>query len=864
MLSSWGKSDGAGRSKDGSGEDARKDQDRQEYDWYNEWQKRHAESLKHFEEFKKMVDHDPFGAIFGRREFNRKEQQSTKAASRTASNDANRPAQRSANVGAKTSETKRAKLSPDQPLSSEITSGSDNSNDFIIDPITMRKIFKKQSPPPLQAAPSKDGPSTRSKPFDIPVKPYRAPRESPGAVEYKDNVHPAIRKLETGGQNWLVQEGFNTAPRSSDTAKTQAPYTEGQIAGVLKLSLHKPNFERPRKTPLSTPSKIETALERQSRKARCAAAEIKKDRPGLTYDPEDTKTEDIDLLTASDIRASAGRVRMTQETPQQKQERRKALESDYEKRPDYLEKQLESEIAANNERSEVELMQELESIAKDVRKRDAAKSAHEQEINAQKAAMEAHEAGRSRIEQTDVKASGQSIQPGEGDMASNVHEFASRGRWYKQKAPHASSGAEHRLQKASKDRALVREIRDIYEDSYGTIDTSHRQQTAKQLENASDYPADAYPGTLYEQPWSANVLNDHPETDSQAIAPAIQKSGPLDQHQTQDFQGLSLIGKLFSELRENQTLLQNYQSELRKIPTEDESNNLFQRLKAHEQRLMHTLKAAQSLIKDAATISSNTKTGAASEIAPSVKEEPASIPTTPVKQDLTSEEARPASSIVYKILAYDPSTKKVSTTKTSTLAEPLSEKSLSFSEALSGLENPAKFLPHFAALQNAEYEIAAGGPNFLVFKKSHQISARAELEEPTLEACEPSSDAPIRYANPIDGTTTQTGNFASPTGFVNYDLPYPMDEPLADPPPAPKAQSWKSKPRDKIRRQEDVFSGSSRRPSQSPHEHHRIKAKTKHRRSTRRRRTFKRMFLVGLLTAGGCYAVGAASEFLRM
>ena len=151
-----------------------------------------------------------------------------------------------------------------------------------------------------------------------------------------------------------------------------------------------------------------------------------------------------------------------------------------------------------------------------------------------------------------------------------------------------------------------------------------------------------------------------------------------------------------------------------------------------------------------------------------------------------------------------------------------------------------------------------------MFKKRHQVCPKAELEESSSETSEPSSDAPIRYANPIDGTTTQTGNFASPTGFVNYDLPYPIDEPLNDPPPAPKSNTWKSKPKDKIRRQEDVFSGSSRRPRQNQHDHHRIKAKTKHRRPTRRRRTIKRMFLVGLLTAGGCYAVGVASEYLRM
>lgn len=132
--------------------------------------------------------------------------------------------------------------------------------------------------------------------------------------------------------------------------------------------------------------------------------------------------------------------------------------------------------------------------------------------------------------------------------------------------------------------------------------------------------------------------------------------------------------------------------------------------------------------------------------------------------------------------------------------------------------------------------------------------------EPETSGVEP----PFRYANPIDGTTTQTGNFASPTGFVNYDPPYPALEPLDDPPPIPKSRDWKSGPQHKVHRQEDVFSGSSRRSWQDQRGHHRAKANKKHRRAAHERGTFKRMVLVGLLTAGGCYAVGVASEILRM
>ena len=67
LLSSWGRSNDPSRNGEGRSKNVRKDDQNHEYDWYGEWQRRHAESLKHFEEFKKMIDEDPYGALFGRR-----------------------------------------------------------------------------------------------------------------------------------------------------------------------------------------------------------------------------------------------------------------------------------------------------------------------------------------------------------------------------------------------------------------------------------------------------------------------------------------------------------------------------------------------------------------------------------------------------------------------------------------------------------------------------------------------------------------------------------------------------------------------------------------------------------------------------
>lgn len=397
----------------------------------------------------------------------------------------------------------------------------------------MRKIPKKISQSPSQQTPFSNKVYTPTNSLKIPVKPYRAPEKASKVTKPTNYTHPTIQKLEKEGQNWLSQEGFGVAPRLANIPTQSSP---------LK------------------PSKIESALERHTYNGRApvVAETDKPSRAALAYDPVESKAEDVDLLTASDIRASAGRLSKTvKEAPKEKEERREALEKDYLKSSKNLDKRLEAEISTRREQSEKEMVKELESIAKDVLKRDVLSKTHEEEVKAQKAAMEAHEVRSIDNKPSPSRSPGHGIHPGEGDMALNVHEFGGRDRWYKRKAPHASIDSEQKLLQASKDTAFVREIRDIYEDAYGIIDTEHRQQTTTQPVEVSDYPGDACPGTLYDQPWSANVLNDHPVIDSHGSV-ATQVSGPQPNREQQTIQVLTLIGKLFDELRENQAFLRGY------------------------------------------------------------------------------------------------------------------------------------------------------------------------------------------------------------------------------------------------------------------------------------------------------------------
>ncbi|ODA81060.1 hypothetical protein RJ55_04022 [Drechmeria coniospora] len=106
--------------------------------------------------------------------------------------------------------------------------------------------------------------------------------------------------------------------------------------------------------------------------------------------------------------------------------------------------------------------------------------------------------------------------------------------------------------------------------------------------------------------------------------------------------------------------------------------------------------------------------------------------------------------VLYKVLAYDSSTQSVRIGETTSSVA--AESSESPSEVLLRLSNPSKFLPYFSSLEEQGYEMTSGGGDVLVFRKT-RAARRSSV-------------------NPIDMMGSPvTGNFASPTGFVNYDGP---------------------------------------------------------------------------------------------
>ena len=868
LLSSWGK----WGIRETSLKDRCKSNEQHDYDWYNDHQRRIEENLKRFEEIKRRIDSDPFGMVFGRRlkelyppkwrlsseSLGAKAADSASSSSVAAEKDcADKSVTKSQEASNKRAETEQCYSN----MTGQDPSLSPSSFEYDIDPISMRKVLKR----PLARGQTSSGTrENMDEGVNIPVKPFMTASSTTLSQDQtaplKDKVSKAsLDKIPTSPQvntiptsqadgnvqDWLAQEGFGSKNQAASMA-IAPPETK------LQTSTTEPKFSSLR---------IESALDRH------LASRTPPTRSKLQYDPKENKTEDIDLLRASDVRASSGlRGRTPKETAEEQQGRRNRLAADYKNRVQDLERQFAEEIGAlKGKQEEINGATDIPNTSKQMsQERVGALSSEStlQESNKQQAISQTYENTDNGDKPAQKIPTVQNLgaqptvaqwaQPGEGDMASNVHEFANRDRWYKKKAPHAMEQSEPRVIQAAKDRALVREIRGIYEDTYGVIDTKHRQ-SANDLPEAGAVEHDSRP-VLVSDKLPQSGVNSY-TLDTQGLSSKSIQSELQEKNAPSNLEGMAMIQRLFEELHETQSLIQAHRLQLERISTTGESNNLLQSLTASEQRVLQTLKTAWGLLKTSTALSSRcTDENSSKDSPPKASSSTAGTAQSPGMAQQVSEH-------VYRIIAYDARTQQITTAKTTSLKGWPNEKPSTLSEALSNLTNPAKFVPYFASLDKLGYEILSGGTDILVFKKVRkEISSAVAVEDtPGLSA------TATRHTNPIDGTTTQTGNFASPTGFVNHDSVLPPSASELEGSEAPYSGQISSG--EKVRREEPVFSGSARTAWQDSYDQgpkYRAKVKSRLRRAARRKRTLRRMVWVGVWTAVCCYTVGLATEHLRV
>jgi len=524
---------------------------------------------------------------------------------------------------------------------------------------------------------------------------------------------------------------------------------------------------------------------------------------------------------------------------------------------------------------------------------------------------------------------------GEGDFCSNVAKYASSDKWYKQPAvPLPLKQTKHEMEKAeqtARDQALVKEVREIYEKEYGVIDALHRQKSAaKKLVTELDKLKSAQAVGVESNAELGEALAKH-------------EKGERYRFQSDDLE---------AELK---------QSEDKSRKGRMEAEVAAQEEKAHEALVPPEAPAkmrqiiAEQLLSDVHGRAATLKQENRSEVEKALR---TSAPTADSAPKLSTEveksaantqsNSTPLSSVpweeppVYKMLTYDPGNDTFSTiTTTSNFTG--NETPISVQQAFSQLYRPARFASAFAALQEDGYQVIHGTSNLLVFRKVQSPRVPSSDQPASVEHVDaslvdhglltPKENALAQEAanfydkyqakprshdltlsgmgkvNPIDGTTkaaegsVSTGNFASPTGFVNYD-PIDPSSVSASPtkaPKTPKPQTLlnhttgdidfdemmedadllenqgtarsnrynKDMHSRRVRREEPVFSGTRRghRSWQKRYERYldELEQARGSREKTKRRRggALKWALGAGLGAAGVAYTIGVAAEAAR-
>ena len=956
LSSSWGRPGSAWIKADQTPSSKTKAEEKEEEDWYSRYQ---LQKKKQYDEFMKKMEEDPIGMLFGRKWADWVDGAEARF---SHSSDAKDQVTGSASKNGwctwdlrerpqTTNQEPLKEKSPYRKSPSQSQNVEGRNPEYEIDPITNRRVKKMNLTPkePVQSditgtfKVSQGPPSAACDPThrtqqasEILVKPFQPPKTdlSPPQTHYKDSSPSTSVEGGSAGHkakdtsDWLAQEGFG----------------QEKIAKIDKQSVPDAKVQ----TPKIPDGRLESALDRHLQ-----VKVLREQSPDLTklqYKPEEKKTEDVDLLRSSDVRASAGLrgrpARPAKESDAEKQSRQRKLEDQYHNGSLRREKQLAQEVAeasqqgsqdAQNQRQDgksyiqtnkdirpeirsaeisrewvnnisepplksqttetckptvqastsvkldkiqaqiVPLKTRLDSVKADYdalrqrwldekrRKEEMTakklRDIHEAEINSQKMAMEASETRHGNGVDSCGSSTGggnatnkpatslQSYLPGEGDMASNVHEFARRDRWYKKKAPHADQEMDAKLQRLVNDRALIREVRDIYEETYGTIDTKHRQAALDEVKPMSGRSPSSYASDGISQP----AQNAHARNASVIPDPSNISPSPLERD-THDFKNytpsqttqtskhssssdpLATVQRLFQALRQVQTLVQENRSHLQQLsnPSESQLSSISESSNALAiiQKLFIELRRAQDVVQDqrvdieqpAELEGSTTQMQALEGRGQSAKDEaskPAAdnqslseeVPakgvsdttylvntaklsdchTMPASKSINSDSKDVNAPCIYRILAFDSTQKKVISSETTSVAPFSKEQRLLPAEALKIVNNPGRFLPDLMALHNKGYIVVSGTGKTLILKKPASL---AEVEQSEHEEA-------LKDINPIDGTLTyQAGHptlvlkGASKTPFSPEESSSPgearnaqdMEHPVPRPetPPAPE------------------------------------------------------------------------------
>ncbi|KAK1037476.1 hypothetical protein LTS16_012862 [Friedmanniomyces endolithicus] len=263
------------------------------------------------------------------------------------------------------------------------------------------------------------------------------------------------------------------------------------------------------------------------------------------------------------------------------------------------------------------------------------------------------------------------VMQGEGDFCPNIANFAASERWYKMPTGQPPVTGQEAAQKA-RDQKLVREVRAVYEREYGVIDATHRQP--QKVSARSGY-----------------------------LSELASDAGPKRQAQTQTSR------KQVVEVESDVDLGEALAEHEKRTSYGFRDDALEKEIQAKE-REAHEAQALLMQPESAEKMKRMIRENLASTHQPPSEATPAIEKTA---ESPTTQWAHPP---VYRILAYD-SGNDMFSTATTTANFTGTETPISIPQALSQLYQPARFVPHFAALQQEGWQVIHGTADLLVFRK---------------------------------------------------------------------------------------------------------------------------------------------------
>ncbi|KAI9732538.1 MAG: hypothetical protein M1834_003873 [Cirrosporium novae-zelandiae] len=385
-----------------------------------------------FEEFKRIIDRDPFGAVFG---------MWGTSNSNSATHPKEKPTESAGQVPPKPKPSSDPAPTPSASTTSEAArSNSSFDEDYDIDLITMRKIPKPSAPRPLPDQKLESG----SEPINLPVKKSFVIDEQ----KLKKPSHQAL--------NPSIPSGFTLS------------------------------------------SKIESSLDRMQKSSEEWARMLEnKSKDPLGDYIRKRLDEEIKLFRPSDMRVAS---RDTQEVKDSLEE--KLLKH---VNPEKIER------GSTQNSSKVQRKANLEKDAVEKTK-ERLQNVYEKEVQTHKSAMGSAEFPRDAKKTSHLHHH----QLAEGDISPDVGKFAPKSTVPKlgtsspkftdsNKSGDVDSSTSRPMDysdtariegEEKRDRELAREIRSIYEDTYGTLNSRHRQ--GKPLQNPSQDPNEAVRQALTE------------------------------------------------------------------------------------------------------------------------------------------------------------------------------------------------------------------------------------------------------------------------------------------------------------------------------------------------------------------------------